>query len=99
MVGTPRVNAIDGRLEQKQTKIAVIKYWGLNMLRKSLPSTLILLTSFYNVASASEGQLIATPEQPLFGDTHLHSSWSTDAGWRAPRWAPRLPIAPLEAIQ
>lgn len=80
MVGTPRVNAIDCRLEQKQTKIAVIKYWGLNMLQKSLPSMLILLTSFYNVASASEGQLIAIPEQPLFGDTHLHSSWSTDAG-------------------
>jgi hypothetical protein len=33
------------------------------------------------------------PTRPLFGDTHLHTSWSTDAGMPAPRWDRMPPIA------
>lgn len=31
-------------------------------------------------AASTEHRPVMYPEQPLFGDTHLHSSWSTDAG-------------------
>ena len=54
----------------------------LNQALKSgaqLLSTLILSVFAASVVAASK-ETIEYPTTPLFGDTHLHSSWSTDAG-------------------
>ena len=63
----------------------------MTVLRKSLPVkwALLFCTQLIGVlvlgVSAASGaesnaETIEYPATPLFGDTHLHSSWSTDAG-------------------
>ena len=68
----------------------------MTVLRKSLPAkrTFLLCTQLFctqligililgvSAASGAESnaETIEYPTTPLFGDTHLHSSWSTDAG-------------------
>ena len=52
----------------------------------------LLLGVFSTSLAQANKEAIEYPATPLFGDTHLHSSWSTDAGMGGASLGPEVAL-------